>query len=383
MGRAAAPIDNQRRMMSQRHVLVVDDEAAVRGLMVALLERGGYAVSAASGAVEALDHLKNDPCCDLVLTDIMMPGTDGLTLLDAIGADHPGTPVVMLTAVHDIHVATNAFRRGAVDYVVKPFERTQLMNAVSRAVEHGQMLKQNATYRQNLEQIISTRTSRLRATMQDLEKSYDVTLEAMGAALDLRDAETEGHSRRVTAYTIALAKEMGVKPEDLRVIARGAFLHDIGKIATPDCILLKPAKLDCDETAIMREHCTRGYEMVRKIPFLSEASEIVLAHQETFDGQGYPRGLHGEEIPLGARIFAIADTLDAITSDRPYRKGKSFTEARMEIARCAGTQFDPAIVEIFLGMPPELWSDLRQAVDAGQHAPLAISGTGLRETCAA
>src|ERR1019366_6265638 len=139
----------------------------------------------------------------------------------------------------------------------------------------------------------------------------------------------------------------------------------IGKIATPDRILLKPGKLDAEEIEIMRQHCALGYQMVRKIPFLREASEIIYTHQETFDGTGYPRGLRGEAIPLGARIFAIADTLDAMTSDRPYRKGRSFAEARQEIARCSGSQFDPAIVEVFLGMPEGLWHALRREVERG------------------
>ena len=348
--------------MPDEHVLVVDDESAVRGIVAELLNRSGYTTTTASSAEHALRHLKEAPVCDLVMSDIMMPEVDGLSLLDRIGTDYPGTPVVMFTAVHDIHVATNAFRRGAIDYLLKPFERAQLLSVVTRAVEHGRLRKQNLIYRQNLEEIVSARTERLRITMQDLEHSYDNTLEAMGDALDLRDAETEGHSRRVTAYTIALARELGLDAEALRVIARGAFLHDIGKIATPDSILLKPGKLDPEEMAIMREHCERGYEMVRKIPFLREASEIVFAHQESFDGGGYPRGLRGEEIPLGARIFAIADTLDAITSDRPYRKGRSFEEARDEIARCAGRQFDPALVNVFLGMPVERWSQLRSEI---------------------
>ncbi len=343
-------------------ILVVDDEEAVRRIVAAQLNRSGYRTELAPSAGEALRWLKEDPTFDLVLSDIMMPEVDGLSLLDQIGSDHPAIPVVMLTAVHDIHVATNAFRRGAVDYLLKPFERSQLLSVVNRAVEHGRLKRQSSTYRQNLEEIVSARTGRLRATMQDLERSYDITLEAMGDALDLRDAETEGHSKRVTAYTIALAQEMGVGADHLRVIARGAFLHDIGKIATPDSILLKPGRLDERETAIMREHCARGYEIVCKIPFLREASEIVLSHQESFDGNGYPRGLRGHEIPLGARIFAIADTLDAITSDRPYRKASSFPEAREEIARCSGRQFDPEIVKVFLCMPVERWAEMRAEV---------------------
>jgi putative nucleotidyltransferase with HDIG domain len=346
--------------MTQERILVVDDEQSVRDVVAALLECSGYTATVTESAEQAMARLQQDPDYDLVLSDIMMPGTDGLTLLDNICTDHPGMPVVMFSAMNDAHVVTNAFRRGAIDYLLKPFEHAELESIVMRAVEHGRLRKQNTVYRQNLESIVTARTGRLRSTMQDLERSYDITLEAMGDALDLRDEETEGHSRRVTAYTIALAQAMGLESEELRTIARGAFLHDIGKIATPDNILLKPGKLTREEMTIMKEHCERGYEMVRKIPFLREAAEIVYAHQERFDGGGYPRGLRGEEIPLGARIFAIADSLDAMTSDRPYRKGTTFASATEEIVRCAGKQFDPQIVEVFLAMPDDTWSRLRE-----------------------
>jgi putative nucleotidyltransferase with HDIG domain len=350
--------------MPQERVMVVDDEEAVRSVVAALLARCNYAITLVESADEALARLQQDPDYDLILSDIMMPGTHGLTLLDHIGMDYPGLPVVMCFAVNDVHVATNAFRRGAFDYLLKPFERAEIEDVVMRGVEHGRLRKQNATYRENLEAIVRARTGRLRSTMQDLERSYDITLEAMGDALDLRDHETEGHSKRVTAYTITLARAMGLASDDLRVIARGAFLHDIGKIATPDAILLKRGRLNAEETSIMREHCERGYEMVRKITFLREAAEIVYTHQEQFDGNGYPRGLRGDEIPLGARIFAIADTFDAMTSDRPYRKRTSVAHAIHEISRGAGTQFDPQIVEVFLTIPPESWSDLRLQLES-------------------
>src|SRR5690242_14143621 len=199
--------------------------------------------------------------------------------------------------------------------------------------------------------------------MNDLERSYDITLEALGDALDLKDSETEGHSKRVTAFTIAIARAMGLSSDKIRIIARGAFLHDIGKMAIPDAILRKPGALTEDEKAVMREHCYRGYQMLKKIPFLTEAAEIVYAHQECFDGSGYPRGLKGEEIPMGARIFSIADTLDAITSDRPYRAAQSISAARAEIQRWSGRQFDPAAVKVFLTMPDTIWEDLRKQID--------------------
>ena len=208
------------------------------------------------------------------------------------------------------------------------------------------------------------RTEQLRQAMSDLERSYDVTLEALGDALDLKDAESDGHSKRVMAFTIAIARAIGLSGDKIRVIARGAFLHDIGKMAIPDAILHKPGALTEAETEIMREHCLRGYQMLKKIPFLSEASEIVYSHQERFDGTGYPRGLSGQSIPLGARIFSIADTLDAITSDRPYRAAQTIQVAREEVERFSGRQFDPEVVRVFLEMPDTIWEDLRKEINS-------------------
>jgi len=342
-------------------VLIVDDEAHVRSMVGSTLERRGYEVQLASSGREALEMLAMNEY-DLVLTDIVMQDLNGIALLERIHAQHPNLPVVMVTAIHDISVAIDAMRRGAYDYLLKPFERDHLMNTVERALKHRQVLEESHNYQQNLEQMVRARTEMLRHAMEDLEHSYDVTLEALGDALDLKDSETEGHSKRVTAYTIALARAMGLAPSEIKVIARGAFLHDIGKMAIPDEILRKPGKLTPEEQDVMREHCTRGYHMLRKIPFLAGAAEIVFCHQEHYDGTGYPSGLQGREIPIGARIFAVADTLDAITSDRPYRRARSFDAAREEILRCSGSQFDPAVVEAFLKIPNELWQELRSEI---------------------
>src|SRR5579863_8695043 len=310
---------------------------------------------------EAFEMLERNSF-DLVLTDIVMQDGNGIALLERVHAEQPNLPVVMVTAIHDISVAIDSMRRGAYDYLLKPFEREQLLSTVVRALDHRQALQESHNYQQNLEQVVRARTEMLRQAMEDLEHSYDVTLEALGDALDLKDSETEGHSKRVTAYTIALARAMGISPAEIKIIARGAFLHDIGKMAIPDEILRKPAALTPQEQEIMREHCTRGFNILRKIPFLAEAAEIVFSHQEHYDGSGYPTGLRGGEIPIGARIFAVADTLDAITSDRPYRKASSFDTARQEILRCSGTQFDPSVVEVFLKIPNELWHELRSEI---------------------
>lgn len=349
----------------QARILVIDDEAHVRAMMGSALEKMGYTIRLASSGREALNALEHQDF-DLVLTDIVMQDVNGIALLERLRAEHPNLPVVMVTAIHDISVAIDAMRRGAYDYLLKPFERDHLISTVQRALNHRQVLEESQNYQQSLEQMVRARTEMLRHAMEDLEHSYDVTLEALGDALDLKDSETEGHSKRVTAYTIALARAMGLPPAEIKVIARGAFLHDIGKMAIPDEILRKPGKLTPEEQEVMREHCSRGYHMLRKIPFLAGAAEIVYCHQEHYDGSGYPSQLHGQEIPIGARIFAVADTLDAITSDRPYRKARSFDAARAEILRCSGTQFDPAVVEVFLKIPNELWQELRAEI-SGQN----------------
>ena len=342
-------------------ILVVDDEEAIREVVCTLLEARGFECTRAENGRAAFDRFHGfNP--DLVLSDIVMPEMNGLKLLEGLRAIDREVPVIMVTALHDISTALEAIRMGAYDYILKPFEKDQLYFCVDRALEHRRLVLENRRYQSELEQLVAERTAELYGALSDLEKSYDYTLEALGGALDLKDAETEGHCQRVTAITIAIAKAMKVDPALLPQIARGAFLHDIGKMGIPDRILRKPGPLTEEEKAIMRRHAEIGYNVLERIPFLRDASQIVLSHQEYYDGGGYPRGLRGEEIPLGARIFAVADTLDAMISDRPYRKAQSVEDAQKEIRLCSGTQFDPKVVEVFLSMPPALWLELRENV---------------------
>jgi putative nucleotidyltransferase with HDIG domain len=350
--------------MASERILVVDDEEPIREIVCSMLTTAHYKCTQASSGMKALEVLGTGAEFELMLSDLMMADLDGIGLLERTKERFPDMPVVMVTAVHDISIALSAIRNGAYDYLLKPFEREQLLATVRRALENRRLKLENREYQTRLEALVDARTSQLKSAMRDLERSYDITLEALGDALDLKDAETEGHSKRVTAFTIAIARAMGVPKDEISVIARGAFLHDIGKMAIPDAILRKPGALTPDEVLIMREHCYRGYQMLRKIPFLAEASEIVYSHQERYDGTGYPRGLKGEEIPLGARLFSVADTLDAITSDRPYRPAQTLTAAREEIQRWSGRQFDPAVVKVFISMPENIWSDLRKEINA-------------------
>src|SRR6202023_3119528 len=228
-------------------ILVVDDEETIREIVSSMLTAAGYKCRQAASGMEALALLESGEEFELMLSDLMMANLDGIGLLERTKERFPEMPVVMVTAVHDISVALAAIRNGAYDYLLKPFEREQLLNTVSRALEDRRLKVENRTYQTNLESLVKARTDQLEAAMSSLERSYDITLEALGDALDLKDRETEGHSKRVTAFTIAIARAMGLPREQINTIARGAFLHDIGKIAIPDKILNKPGKLEPEE----------------------------------------------------------------------------------------------------------------------------------------
>ncbi len=363
--------------MAADRILVVEDEEALGEILCSLLEDRGNAALHARNGVEALGVLKaSSEEFQLVLSDIVMPEMNGIQFLEQARRLYPDLPIIMLSALHDILIAMEAIRLGAYDYIVKPFEKDQLYLAVDRALERQRLVAENRRYQSHLEELVRVRTEEVERTLRELERSYDFTLEALGSALDLKDSETEGHSRRVTAYTLEMARGMELGDQELKTIARGAYLHDIGKMGVPDSILLKTGPLSEQEAAFMRTHCQRGYDILARVEALREAAEIVLSHQESYDGSGYPRGLQGEQIPLGARIFAVADTLDAMTSDRPYRKAASFASARAEINRVRGTQFDPRVVDVYLAVPDATWIELRGRIAEG----FSLSALGWERT---
>ena len=339
-------------------VLAVDDDPGINRLIADKLRHEGFSCVSYSNGEEALAALETKTF-DIIITDLQMPGMSGLQLIDEARKKHPRSAYLVITGVNDIHVGIDAMKRGADDYLVKPFQLESLVSSVERALNKKRLELEVEKYRESLEEMVEKRTSQLRTAMKRIELTYDDTLEALGAALDLRDNETGGHSRRVSHYCLEIAKAYGCTPEQLKQIARGSYMHDIGKIGIPDAILLKPGGLTREERATMEMHARIGYELVSRISFLAGAAEIVLSHQERYDGTGYPQGLVGEEIPLGARIFAVADTLDAMTSDRPYRRAMSFGKARAEIKNESGRQFDPQVVRIFLSIPETTWQEIR------------------------
>ena len=375
---------------SHERILVVDDEEFIRDLVCRMLDGAGYRCASVASGPAALGLLDSGEQFELMLSDLRMAEMDGVVLLELTKERFPDMPVIMVTAVNDVSEALSTIRNGAYDYLLKPFERDQLLNTVKRALENRRLRQLERNYQLELRATVDAQTMQLRQINADLQhandelkRSHDMMLEALGDALDLKDAETEGHSKRVTAFTIAIAKRMGLPPQEVEAIAHGAFLHDIGKMAIRDSVLRKPGPLDPEEMKEMQKHCELGYQMVRKIPFLQDAAEIVRSHQEWWDGSGYPRGLKGEEIPLGARMFAIADTLDAITSDRPYRARQSYQAAREEIERWSRRQFDPAIVSVFLSMPESIWDSVRQQVHSQVFRPELPELASARTTAAA
>jgi response regulator RpfG family c-di-GMP phosphodiesterase len=325
----------------------VDDDESVRDVISVLLKEEGYNCICASSAEMALDLAQADET-PLVISDMKMPGRDGLWLLENFRQRFPDTAVIMLTGYGDTEAAVDCLRRGAVDYLLKPPKLTDLIRSIERALAKRRIELARKRYQKRLERKVRDRTTELRSALRDIANTYQNTLLALVAALDAREHETSDHSQRVVKYTTAIADRMGISGQELDEIGRGALLHDVGKIGVPDAVLLKPGKLTPDEWTEMRKHPDIGFNMIKSIPFLSIPAEIVLSHQERFDGGGYPRKLHQNEIHIGARIFSVADTLDAMTSDRPYRKGTSFANAVAEIKRCAGTQFDPEVVRAFL-----------------------------------
>jgi len=353
---------------SPKRVLVVDDELSVREILAEGLAAAGYETFTAGSASEAIALLERERV-HLVLSDIEMPGATGLELLGQIKEQDSELDVVMVTGVVDATIAINAIRQGASDYVTKPFNLDEVQIVVERTLEKRRLVLENRAYQEHLEELVERRTQEViekkhevERLYEDLQESYESTLQALVTALDFRDNETQGHSYRVVQYAVLVAEALQVTEEELIWIRRGAILHDVGKIGIADSVLRKPGKLDPAEWDEMRKHPEMGYRMLRRIRFLEPALDIVLCHQERFDGSGYPRGLKGERIPLGARIFAVVDTFDAMTSDRPYRSALSIEAARDEIRAWSGRQFDPRVVEAFLRIDAEHWRKIREEV---------------------
>jgi putative nucleotidyltransferase with HDIG domain len=338
-------------------ILIADDEQEIRNVLYDLLS-DSYDCRLVDSAEAALAQLRMMRF-DVVVSDINMEGMSGLEMIPHVGQIAPDAVVVMVSGVQTIDCAIEALRAGAFDYVTKPFDLRHVEVAVSRALEHKRLREAKRRYENYLEELVAERTAELDRTLATLEESYRMTLKALAAALETRDRETHGHSERVVSFSLRLGRELKLGREDLRALEFGALLHDIGKIGVPDAILHKPAQLSAEEWVNMRRHPVHGQQILRGIEFLEGAARVVGQHHEKWDGTGYPLGLRGEEIDLNARIFAVADAFDAITSDRVYRVGRSYEVAVAELEEFAWRQFDPEVVAAFCRIPSGEWDELR------------------------
>jgi putative two-component system response regulator len=323
--------------------LVVDDEPRLRQVLVRLMESDGFTCLQAANGADALDVLRRMPVT-LVLTDLRMPQMDGVELLRQVRARYPDTAVVMITAVAEVETAVSCLAIGAMDYLTKPFHLDEVRARVSQALEKRRLILENRDNREKLEQRVAAQARRL-------EQMFLASIQSLADALEVKDRYTRGHSVRVSHYAAAIGRALQLGGDVVRQIELGGHVHDIGKIGVREAVLNKPGPLTPEEYEHIMTHPTVGWRILS--PLLPDAPlilNIVRSHHERFDGRGIPDGLAGTAIPLEARIAAVADSFDAMTSGRPYRRGHRMTldDAVAELRRCAGTQFDPGIVHSFV-----------------------------------
>jgi putative two-component system response regulator len=323
-------------------ILVVDDETMVRKLLCQRLSREGYQCHEAGSADQALEKLKADPA-DVVILDIKMPGKSGMELLSEIKAQYPDTAVMMATALNDINTSIQCMKEGAYDYVCKPFNLAEVVMSVQGVLDKQRLEREIKEYQQYLEEKVEEQTKEIR-------KVFLGAIEALAFALEAKDQYTAGHSRRVTEIAVAIGREMGLSDDYVEDLRWGGLLHDIGKITIDQIIQNKPGKLTPEEYEHIMTHASVGAGIVKPV-VNGKVVAMIEHHHDRYDGGGMNQTVSGKKIPLGARILAVADSFDAMTSDRPYRKAMTVEEALGEIRRCSGSQFDPDIVAVFLKIP--------------------------------
>jgi putative two-component system response regulator len=327
---------------TREQALIVDSDPQARAMAAAILAAEGYDCQEREDFGAAREFLRTMDR-GVLLTELELPGGSGSELLPAARRHHPDIAVLVVSGTRDAEAAVQSLQEGALDYVLKPVTPDRLQQRLSSALERHRLLRQHRDYQCALEERVVQRT-------RELQHTYQQVLSSLGEAVAARHCETQSHTQRVTQLSLRLARVLGLRGEALTEVEWGAALHDVGKIGIPDSILLKPSSLTGEEWETMKRHCEIGHQMLRGFEFLRDALAVVLHHHEHFDGSGYPFGLAGETIPFSARIFAVVDAYDAMTSDRPYRPPLDPEQARQELTRCAARQFDPDVVDAFLSL---------------------------------
>ncbi|MHB0866166.1 MAG: HD domain-containing phosphohydrolase [Thermoleophilia bacterium] len=343
----------------ETRILVVDDESAIREVLTRTLEDEGYVCESADCVDAALEKNTSAPA-DLILTDIMMPGRTGIQLLQEIKNFFPDTAVIIVTAVADTDTAIKAMRMGAYDYVTKPFNLVEVLMSVDRALDKRSLLLDNREYRNHLERKVEEQTEEIRNT-------YVGAVKSLAQALEAKDPYTNGHSIRVTEVTVTLAQELGLDHEMLEQVRLAGLVHDIGKIGVPEVVLHKSGKLTDEEFEFIKSHPAAGEKILSPVIKDKTVLGMVRHHHERFGGGGYPGGLVGEDIPLGARLMAVSDAYDAMTSTRPYRGAMTPEKARAQLLSNRGSQFDPELVDLFIRVEDKMpYCPITAAPDAGK-----------------
>jgi putative nucleotidyltransferase with HDIG domain len=340
------PQDAQPVVAGSANCLVVDDEPGVRRFLVRMLQAQGFTCYQAGSGREALQVLEQIGETPLVVSDMRMPELDGIGLLEALRRGYPDTSVIMLSGMSETTTAVDCLHRGAADFLLKPISANELQARVARVLEKRALILENRFYQENLER-------RVHEQAQRIQELFLQGVQMLARALEAKDAYTRGHSIRVSRYAVATAERLGFGEGQLDSIRLGGELHDIGKIGTREAVLHKAGSLTADEFRQITEHPVLGERMLSPLAHESPAVLwIVRSHHERLDGHGFPDGLRGETIPIEARIVAVADTFDAITTRRPYRESRTPEEAVLELRRVAGTQLDPEAVEAFVAAVP-------------------------------
>jgi putative two-component system response regulator len=328
-------------------ILVVDDEASIRDLFSEWLSIAGHTCVSAANATEALSVAERSPA-DVALLDLRMPGENGVWLARRLRESQGDIAIIMATGAQSFDAAVEGMRLGVLDYLLKPFSRQELVDAVDRAVKRREESARERQERQRLEEEIERRSVALTDAFARVREATAGALEALLVTLNTRNPDAFEHTKRVADMAVLLASAMSLPDTVVANVERAALLHDIGKIAMPDSLIHKPGALTEEEVAIIRTHPQIGHDILFAVPFLRPAADIVMASHEWFNGHGYPNGLKGNEIPVGARIVAVADAYDALTRSRVYRDPVSAEAASAELVRCAGRQFDPEVVQAWL-----------------------------------